>query len=741
MTPPGAGEPALPAGSGRPVLPRPAQLDALLTPRRVAVVGASERPGWGRTTVENLQAIGFDGDIVAVNPRYEAVGGHPCVPSLRHVPDVPDAVVFAIPAALVPDGIAEAVEVGVPAAVVYASGFGAAGEGEGGVPAEGSLLRRLQVLCDGQIAVLGPNCLGSINYARRTALYGISMPVAHAGADAGVALVAQSGNMALTLAMANRGVPFTHVVSCGNQLDVTAAELMSAFLRDPSVTVLAAIVEGVPDVAMFTGVLEEAAERDVPVIVLKIGESERGRSATVAHTGTMSGSGALYRGLFRRYGVIQVEDLDELLAAAALMAAPRRPAGAGVAVFASSGGECGLISDLAEPLGLHLPDLPGNVAASLAAMLPPYGRVANPLDITAGGWGDAALYSKVVSLLATVDGVSTIVAVADAPTLERPEAAEGFSGIIDGLVGGARLLAPRGAVVALLATVGDVARAVPPSLASGGVVPLVSLRAGLSALAKAGHRAAWQARRADDARVATLPTAGAATLKTAGEAVAALLAAEPSGATSEDLAKTVLAAYGIATPTRRLVADAPSAVEAAAEIGYPVVLKLAAPGLVHKTDVGGVALGLREPADVAAAAHRLLGLPDAVAGSRLLVERHVAGGIEVIVGGRRHETFGPVVMVGLGGVMAEAVSDVSHRPAPVSLAEALEMARELRFSRLLDGFRGSAGLDREPLASVVVAVSHLLARYGRVAEIDLNPVVADGAGGVVALDAVVVLTD
>lgn len=721
-----------PEPTAPPALPRSVQLDRLLAPRSVAVVGASTRPGWGLRTIQNLEAIGFEGDIVAVNPRYGSVGGHRCFASLREVPSPPDAVVFAIPAAGIPDGVAEAIAVGIPAAVVYASGFGAAGEGEGGVPGADSPRHRLQELCAGQIAVLGPNCLGSINYARRAALYGITMPYAHAGAESGVALAAQSGNMALTLANSNRGVGFTHLVSCGNQLDVTVAELLSGFLRDPAVSVLAALIEGVPDIEHFARVLEEAAERDVPVIVLKIGESERGRSATIAHTGTLSGSSALYRGLFRRYGVIQVDDLDELLAVAALMTAPRRPAGAGVAIFASSGGECGLVSDLAESLGVVLPDLSDDVVASLTEILPSYGRVSNPLDITAGGWGDAELYGKVVSLLATVEGVSTIVSVADAPTLESRELAEGFSGIIDGLVDGARLVETSGHVVALLDTVGDVHRSVPNDAARGGVVPLVGLRPALSALSKAGWRAVWRARRRLAEAASPLPA-------NAADTVADLLAQEPAGAMSEDLAKTLVGLYGIASPPRRLVADVSSAVEAAEQLGYPVVLKLAAPGVVHKTDIGGVVLGLREASGLAAAAERLLGLTEAAGAGRLLVERQIAGGVEVIVGGQRDEAFGPFVMVGLGGVMAEALSDVSHRPAPVPFAEAREMLSELRLSRLLDGFRGSAAVDRDALASLVVAVSQLLADHERVLEIDLNPVVADPAGGVLALDALVSL--
>ena len=201
--------------------------------------------------------------------------------------------------------------------------------------------------------------------------------------------------MALTLAGSNRGVSFAHVISCGNQLDVTVAELFEACLRDPAVRVLAAIIEGVPDIAHFRKALDSAAKRDIPVVVLKVGESERGQAATVAHTGSLSGSAALFRALFRQHGVIQVNDLDELIAVSALLNAPHRPRATGVAVFASSGGEVGLISDLGESLGV----LPGR-PTKVRHRSPPCSRLRsgpNPLDITAGGWGDAELYPKVIA--------------------------------------------------------------------------------------------------------------------------------------------------------------------------------------------------------------------------------------------------------------------------------------------------------------------------------------------------------
>jgi acyl-CoA synthetase (NDP forming) len=718
---------------------RPAQLDRLLRPSSVAVVGASTRAGWGLETITNLDGVGFTGEIYPVNPRYDEVAGRRCYPSLRDLPSTPDAAVLAVPAAVVPSAIADAITSGIGAAVVYASGFGASGQGEGG-DHSGNVARRelLDLTRSKQIAVLGPNCLGSINYAARVAMWGISMPYAHAGTDSGVALVAQSGNMALTLAGANRGLSFTHVVSCGNQLDVSVSELFEACLRDPAVRVLAGLIEGVPDIAHLRRVLDAAAQRDIPVVILKVGESERGQAATVAHTGSMSGSAALYRALFRQCGVIQVTDLDELMAACALLSAPRRPQATGVAIFASSGGEVGLISDLGESLGINYPDVSASVSTAIAALLPDFGRVSNPLDITAGGWGDAELYPKVISELAKIEGVDTIIGVADAPTLESGDLIEGWWGIINGMIEGARVVGPEGPTIVNLTTIGDVHQQIPGALLAGGVVPLVGLQPALSALARVASRTGWAA--AAKVQAWEDPSADSRIA-----AVTDLLSGRAAGAQSEHLAKQVLAQYGIESPHRRVAGSVDEAVAAAAEVGYPVVLKVAAPGVSHKTEIGGVLIGLESPEAVARGAAGLLAIGTSISGTDdagVLVEAFVRPGLELIIGGRQDLMFGPVVMLGLGGVLTELLADVSHRLAPVTPTEASAMLDELAASSLLDGFRGGLVVDRGALAGAVSAASLLLAEHPLITELDINPLVFDSQRGtMIALDALVVLAN
>ena len=741
---------------------RSEQLAKLLNPASVAVLGASQRAGWGLTTIQNLDGIGFAGQIYPVNPRYREVAGRQCFPSLRDLPQPPDAVVVAVPAAGVPAAVEDAAECGAGAAVVYASGFGAPGEGEGGATGPDSLRARMTGFSrDKRIAIQGPNCLGMINYARRAAMWGITMPFEHAGADSGVALIAQSGNMALTLAGTNRGFRLSHLVSCGNQFDVTAAEFMAASLADPAVRAIAVMLESIPDPDRFRMAMLQAAERDVPVVVLKVGTSERASQAAIAHTGSLSGSAAVHRSFFRQYGAVQVDDLDELAATVAVLAAPQRPWGGGVAIFASSGGECGLSSDIAQSVGVVLPDLPDEIANELAGLLPDFAHVTNPLDLTAGGWGDAELYGNVIELLGRAPGVSSVVGIGDAPTLSGGELVAGWDGIIDGLHVGADRVRASGVVVAGLSSVGDLHPDVPRKLADGGVVPLAGLRPGLSALAKAGWYAQWRAARATAAagsqngsgahplsladnvagQVVAEDVVGAAS--DAGGAARQLLDGKGAGPVPEELAKRVLACYGVHSPGRELAGTTDAAAEAAARIGYPVAVKVAAAGIQHKTEVGGVRLNLRTPDEVAQAARALLDLgrrsdPAAM----VLVEQFVPPGLELIVGARRDEMFGPIVMVGLGGILTEFLEDVSHRLAPVTITDAEAMISELAGRRLLDGIRGQRGADASKLARLIVAISRLMTDHDDLAELDINPVVADPASGdLLALDALLVLAN
>ena len=710
------------------------QLDRLLNPKSVAVIGASPREGsWGKTTIENLRGIGFAGTIYPVNPRWQQVEDLECYPALDALPDRPDTAVVAVAAAAVPDAIDAAIAAGVPSAVVYASGFGAAGQGEGGKTGDdGPRARLSRLLDDKRIAVLGPNCLGLVNYNARTALWGISVPYAHAGAESGVALIAQSGNIALTLAGANRGFALTHLISCGNQAGATATELIAACLRDPAVRVVAAVLEGVADPLALRAVLHDAAERNKPVIVLKLGQSVRGQAATMAHTGTLSGEPALYRALFRQYGAIQVDDIDELISAATLLAVTPHVRATGVAVMASSGGECGLISDLADSIGVALPELPAGVAERVSGLLPDYARVSNPLDFTAGGWGNRELYRDLISELAAVPTVDTIIGVHDAPTLEGDELDEHWMGIVDGLADGAKIATRTGVVVANVSSIADLRSPIPQAFSERGVVPLVALRPALSALAKIGSRTRMRSME---------PSSGMHTTCDLNSAVD-LVDAAPAGALLEATAKNILDAIGIRVPRREVAHDVDAAVEAARTIGYPVVAKVSSTAITHKSDVGGVLVGIPDDAAMAVASVRLFevaAVHDLGGTPEILIEEMVSVAGELIVGSRRDLQFGPVVMVGMGGVLTELMGDVSHRLVPLSVVDAETMIDDLSGARVIQGYRGGAPADRASLVRILVAMSELMDAAPAITDIDVNPLAWQPDGGLIALDALIVV--
>ncbi len=364
--------------------------------RSVAVVGASPKGGYGLRVLSALTSTGFSGSIYPVNPNYESIADFKAYPEIGAIPEPVDAVAIAVPSRAVPGVVRQAIEAGAKSGISFGSGFAEAGE-------DGELLQaELRALCGERFPLIGPNCLGVMSYLGNAALWAIPLAVPRRPGTVG--LVAQSGNMALTLMASSRGLGLAHVVSAGNQAVVDAVDVMSFYLAEPDVRVIAAVIEGLSDVAKFRRIAAQAAERNVPIVALKLGRSEKASRAAVAHTGSLTGSDQLYDALFKQYGVIRVDDSEELMETAKLLSAVRRPAGPGLGVFASSGGECGLFSDLAASSGVALPDLQAETREKLLEILPPFANPLNPLDITASGWGNREIYGNVATLLAATAG-------------------------------------------------------------------------------------------------------------------------------------------------------------------------------------------------------------------------------------------------------------------------------------------------------------------------------------------------
>ncbi len=698
-------------------------LHPLFAPRSIAVVGASPKGGYGLTTLQNLRELGYAGRTYVVHPTRDSVDGVAAYPTIAALPEVPDAVAVAVPAAGVPAVLRDAAAAGVPTGVVYGSGFAEVG-GAG---------RELQdeVRAAG-VRVVGPNCLGTVSYRTRSALWGITLPLGDGATDGAVALAAQSGNMVLTAISSGRLPRLAYAVSAGNQAAVDVTDCMEYFLGDPAVRVIAVIIEGLRDLARFRALAVAAAERDVAVVVLKVGRSAAGEQATVAHTGTLAGVDAAYAAAFRQTGAIRVDDLDELVATCALLAGRRRPRGAGLGIFASSGGECGLIADLAEDTGVGLPALDGPARTALRPLIPDYGNLGNPLDLTAGGWGQTDVYEAATRGLARVPGVDLVAFVGDAPTHTGDLEAAMWPEMVQGAAAGA---AGVDVPVALVTTTTDTVPGLAALAARHGVLLLAGLRPALRAMALAGR---WASRATAAAPPPTSMGAGPV------DRARLLVSAEPAGRVlTESAAKRLLALYGVPTPDGGDVADAEGAVAMARKVGFPVVCKIDADGLAHKSDVGGVEVGLADEDAVRAAVERVLERGRTAVGAAAVrgvrIERMATGGgVELIVGGRNDPAAGPLVVLGAGGVLTELLADSTALLWPFSPDEVVAAVRGLRVGRLLDGYRGGPPVDVDALAETAVAVGRLLADLPEIAEIDINPLLVGPAGqGCLALDALV----
>jgi acetate---CoA ligase (ADP-forming) len=696
-------------------------LQPLLAPRSVAVIGASPSSRVGLNMVRNLQQLGYGGTIYPVNPRYEEVAGLRCYPSLAAIPGEIDVIVVGVATRYVLPTLEEAVASGVRAAMIASVGFGEAGE-EGRARQEELLTLARQH----GLLVHGPNCMGIVSPANRHALYIGNIPSELPRGR--IAAVCQSGSVAIGLMMTGR-LGLSHLVSSGNEADVSLEEYLAHFVEDPEIDVLLAFVEGFRRPSLFLEVADRARELGKPLIVLKVGLSARSAAAALAHTGALAGSAAVFRAMCRQKGVIQVADLDELIETGVLCAAlhGRPPRGPGVGVLSGSGGLLGLALDLADEAGLTFPLLGAATRERLAEALPPGSTLSNPLD--AWGTGDVqATYPRCLAAMAAEEQIDLVAAYQDAPAMQ------GGSG---SAITVARALAalredtdkPLVFFTNVAGAVNGEAEAV---LGAAGIPLLRGARPSIRALA---HYLRARASRAapDEAPSTAAPGIAAAV---------ALLdhAAEP--VLSEHASLAVLAHCGVRVPRQALVATAEEAAAAAEGIGFPVALKVCSPDLPHKTDSGAVRLSLGDAAAVRAAGGDVLAnarraAPEArIEG--LLVQEMVRGQ-ELIVGVAGDPDFGPTVLLGTGGVFAEALGDVSLRLAPLTAADAAAMLDELRGRALLDGARGQRPVDRQAVIAVLLALSRLAIAAGhRLAQLDVNPLLVS-ADGAVAADALVVL--
>jgi acyl-CoA synthetase (NDP forming) len=695
------------------VTPATASLDALFRPRSVAILGASDDATRisGRP-VRYLIEGGFKGGIYPVNPNRETVQGLKAYKTLADVPEVPDVALLAVPAALTEQAVRECVEKGVKGAVIFSAGY--AESGEDGLAMQA---RITEIARAGGLRLLGPNCLGIFNpqigfFGTFTQSLDKEMP-----GPGPLGIISQSGAYGSHIAYLarKRGIGINYWITTGNEADVDVAESLEWMAGQPDIKVIMAYVEGVRDGERFRRALELARANRKPIVMMKVGRSAIGAQAASSHTASLAGSDAIYDALFRQYGVHRATTTEEQIDVAYACARGIFPKGNKLGVVTLSGGAGVLISDAAERNGLDVAPMPEGAQKILKALLP-FATVVNPVDTTAQALNDMNLLARNIEVILEQGGYDALIGFFSTLPMTRT-----LSGPLrNAIAKGCEKFPDR---LIAMSMIGD-AEAVAAYEASGFLVFEDSDRAvaALAALTRFAQAFDWV------------------------ETARPVAAAQPigGGALSERAAKQLLGNAGIPFLDERMATDADSAGVAADAIGYPVVLKIVSPDIEHKTEIGGVLVGVADRAGVEqgfatltqrATQHR----PDArIEG--VLVAPMAKKGVEVIVGVSRDPVFGPAVMFGLGGVHVEVLKDVTFRLAPFNRDEALRMIDEIRGRALLSGVRGAAASDVDAIADLLVNISEFAAAHrDDIETIDLNPVLAWPKGeGAVALDALVV---
>jgi acetyltransferase len=695
------------------------ELDPLFDPDSVAVVGASPDSFYAGNLIDNLLDYGFDGDLYPVNPGRDEVWGRHCYDDIDDVPETVDLAVVSVPREYVVDVVRAAGQRCVPAALVVTAGFSEADEE--GAKIEADLAAAAD---ETDINVVGPNCIGVMSAAGAT----LTSTCSREPQQGSIALVSQSGALAFTTFFeraADEDVHFSHIVSTGNEADLTTSDYVAYLAEKPEVDVVCTYVEGIEDPERFMRVADAATRAGTPVISVKIGSSEVADAATLSHTGSLTGDDDAWNAAFRQTGVERAPDIPDLLARGSAHAAYDSPDGNRVCVASTSGGLASLLADMAAERDLELPDIAGETEETLLEMeeLLTFGEFHNPADIR--GYGAEVLPEIAETLFADDSFDAYVFAI-------------GLSGVDD-----------RAKAVA-----SDL-----QSVAAEADAPVVVLWTGRKEPDDPTERPPYAKLRKhvpvyeDPAKcmdaVASL-TDFASGLETRADRPARTDLAELVPSPTLDLptgrvltwseAANLLSAFDVPLVDTQLATSRETAVDAAGEFGYPVVLKIDSPEIPHRTDIGGVAVGVETPEEVRTAYDDIVAAAREVADERdiegVLVQPMVEEGVEALVGASPDDVFGSLVTVGPGGVLVEAMDDSEVLVPPFSAAEAREAIEETMLDTLLTNRRGGDAIPLDPFVEFLVNVGNLTAAVDDVAELDLNPVMVT-ENGPVAVDALV----
>jgi len=698
--------------------PRTALARRLLKPRSVAIVGISPEPASiGARVYGNLKQFGYRGDIHLVSRSSKQIDGRPCVASVDELPEGIDAAVLAVPAAGVVDAIAACGRKRIAAAVVFAAGFAEVGE-----QGKAEQQKMEQAAHQGDVGLCGPNCIGFTNFLDGAALTFEPMLDAPAGNRPGIGIVTQSGAMQTTLRLSlhAKDLAVSYAISTGNEADLGVEDFVSFLIEDEATRVIVVFAEQLRHPRAFLHLAARARGRGKPIVLMHPGRSARARASALSHTGAMTGNHAIMRTLVAREGVVLVETLEELMDSTEILLRFPKPPVKGVGIITNSGAFKGYAIDFCDALGLEVPEIAPETVQAVKQFLPGFAAVENPLDTTAQSLRDPGILGKSTAALLADQAVgSAVVAFVPGPP-ER--VADRARAVLSGYRDPSKPLA--------VSVFGDESP-LPPEVAQlvrgSGACFIKSPDRALRAMARVtayGRTLAY----ADEKDETSSPHS---------------LSLPVSGTWSEYRSKRILATLGIPVPEGFLARELEQARQAAKSLGYPVALKAQSSELPHKTEAGALILGIGDERDLE---HAWIRLHENVARARpglalegVLVEKMAASGIEMVVGARRDPGWGPVTMVGLGGIWIEALQDVCLLAPDLPQQRIVEKIHRLRGAALLRGLRGSEPADVAALARIVSRLGAFMRAHSEVAEVDINPLVVYREGAL-ALDALLVVS-
>ena len=675
------------------------RLQRLLNPRTIAVIGGAE----ACQVIQQCRKLQFAGEIWPVNPRRDSMEELPCHNSLSELPAPPDAAFIAIPAAPSIEAIDALSRSGAGGAVCYAAGFKEVGGG-------GNERHQRLIEAAAAMPVIGPNCYGFINLTSGAALW----PDYHGArrVERGVAIFSQSGNVSLNLSMQRRRLPLAWLVSLGNQAVVGVEDGIAAALASDRITAIGIHIEGLADLPRFARLAQQAKCQGVPIVALKSGRSALGARIAVSHTATLAGESALYDALFERLGIGRVATPEEFIETLKLLSIGGALPGARIASMSCSGGEAALVADLAGGRALEFPALTPSHGRAVQATLNDYVHVSNPLDYHTFIWGDRARMSDTFSAMMAAKFDLTLL-ILDLPADDRTALARWLQAV-RAFIEACRASGARGALVTMLSeNLPDEASRL---LAENGIAPLQGLEQALAAVeAAAAIGCAW-ARAVEAPTLTPIPAAAAA--------------GEPR-ILDEFRAKRLLAQAGLPVAPSLLVDSPESAVAAAEQLGYPVALKALSEHIAHKTEVGGVALDLRDDAHIRKQAARML-----AAAERLLVEKMIEGVVaELLLGVGHDRQFGHYFIIGFGGTLVELIGDRQMLLPPLDEAQLRRALDRLKTAPLLRGYRGRPAADIDSVVRCALALGRLVeSGAAGIIEVEINPLMvkSENKGAIVA---------